>query len=107
MQRKIKGYLALLMSLMMLAALLPTAAFTESDVNEFPVVIMEQTIDDEDPPDFFEETEEETHTEDEPWVDWTEDAPTYEAEIPFVDSIEGHIADYGYAYVVTTQAVVV
>jgi len=109
MQRKIKGYLALLMSLMMLVALLPTAAFTESDVNEFPVVMMEQTMDDEEPPDFFEETEEETYTEDEPWVDWADDAPTYETyyEMPFVESIEGHIADYGYAYVVKTQAAVV
>ena len=109
-KKKIKGFLALLMALMILSALLPTAAFTEPDTPEYLEDIHYDPVADGDfEPDAYEETDEAIYTEDEPWADW----PVYTSpldqdyEVPFIESIESHIADYGYAYVVTTHTVVV
>ena len=114
MQRKIKGTLALLMSFMMLTAFLPTAAFTESDLDKYPETVTEQANEVEAPPDVpleydFDEIEQITSSWDEPWDEWEEDTPMSESdyEAPLVETIESVIADFGYAYVMTTQTAIV
>ena len=75
---KTKRFLALLMSLMLLTALLPMVAFTESNMTEY-------AEDDWDDPaddggllwcDAYYEEQEYYSTEDEPLDDWEEDTPT-------------------------------
>ena len=77
MKRKIniKKIFALLMALLMLAALLPAVAFTESDMAEYG-----EDADSDYEPDFFEETEEIICADDDPWVDWANNAPALEAD---------------------------
>lgn len=110
MQRNptIKRTLALLLSLVLLTALLPTAAFAESEMAEYmeaevPTDVPAEPVDDSDSePDISEETEQ---TEEAP----VEDAPAYEpdTEPQPEETIESLIAYYGYAYVTMTQAAVV
>ena len=101
---KSRRFFALVMALMMLAALLPAAAFMESDMAEY----WEDAASDF-APDFFDEEEQVSYAGEEPWGDWTDDDPALEAdnEVTFGESLEGRIAAGGHAYVMTTQATIV
>lgn len=111
MQKKVKTkrFLAFLMSLMMLMALLPTAAFTESD--DMPgeaEVVLDQSIDDgalSDVLDVSDETEQVIPSEDEPSADL--DATYEEQNDPATQSIESMIAANGSTYVVAAHSVTV
>ena len=72
-----KRFLALLMSLLLLTALLPTAAFTESNMADYTEDACDDPIDDGELLwcDAYYEEQEYYSTEDEPWDDWEEDAP--------------------------------